>query len=167
MIDSITIVETNPVFFVQELFKAFEQGYYPDVNTNEGSMGCVNGLYDIRLFAKDVPYAPLEEETSVHMIASYDRHEWLHEMYRYYRHGFKPCIDTLSWDMLLMKCIAMVDMTYDVSSKKEIMEMEWEELKEFGRKIGAEFNRKREVFEKNIIDVLNHRRSLVGQAGLK
>ena len=131
--ESVTVVETNPFTFVAEVVKAIEQGYLVE-NSNRGWLS-ESSLKEITLY-KDADRSTPQRELGEFVIEEWEAQKFLSELCDYVICGGKVNIDSLYWDMTGKKRIEGKMYLKGRYNKAELVEMDWDSLKEACKELG-------------------------------
>jgi hypothetical protein len=125
--ESVTIVEVNPILFLREFISAVENGYYIE-NTNAGHIS-ENVLKEITLYKNEDKVfdpIPLGELT----VGEYNTQLFLNQVCHAVAVGAKFDLDTLVWDTLGTKIVKGVMYLKPEYNKEQLSELSWEDFKE-------------------------------------
>lgn len=131
--ESITVLETNPVLFMQEFISAVQDGYYVQ-NTNAGhiSEGILKEIVLYKNEEKEFEGIDLGE------IAIMERNTqvFLSQVCHAVAVGAKFDLDSLAWDSVGWKVLKGTMYLKGRYNKAELAELDWEELKDACKELG-------------------------------
>lgn len=133
MTESITIVEVNPILFLQEFISAVQEGYYVE-NTNAGHIS-ENVLKEITLYKNEDKVfdpIPLGEMT----IMERNSQAFLSQVCHAVAVGAKFNLDSLSWDTIGWKMVKGTMYLKGDFTKEDLAEQDWETFKASVKTIG-------------------------------
>lgn len=131
--ESVNIVEVNPILFMREFISAVENGYYIE-NTNAGHIS-ENVLKEITLYKnedKEFDPIPLGEMT----VVEYNTQLFLNQVCHAVAVGAKFDLDTLVWDTLGTKIVKGVMYLKGEFTKEDLAEQDWDTFKSSVKTIG-------------------------------
>lgn len=124
--ESITIVQVNPILFLQEFISAVENGYYVE-NTNAGHIS-ENVLKEITLYKNEDKMfdpIPLGELT----LMERNTQAFLSQVCHAVAVGAKFNLDSLSWDTIGWKMVKGTMYLKPDYTKEQLSELSWEDFK--------------------------------------
>jgi hypothetical protein len=163
MTNFITVVETNPVIFVQQIAQKVSEGWNVDCLRQYGSISVTGSLFEVNMYDDVVPRE--FDAGSVYNVDVYSPAMWLEHICDAVQSGYAVVESSIQYDTTGKKQCVLVstnDELNTLDSKEALGELSWEALKELGDKVQAERNRLRNVYTLNIIRKLNSRRELLG-----
>lgn len=133
MSESITILETNPVLFMQEFINAVQNNYYVE-NTNAGhiSDGILKEIVLYKNEDKEFEGIDLGETT----IMERNAQSFLNQVCHAVAVGAKFDLDSLVWDSTGWKVLKGTMYLKGRYNKAELAEMDWDSLKEACKELG-------------------------------
>lgn len=131
--ESITILETNPVLFMQEFITAVQNDYYVE-NTNAGhiSDGILKEIVLYKNEDKEFEGIDLGETT----IMERNAQSFLNQVCHAVAVGAKFDLDSLVWDSTGWKVLKGTMYLKGRYNKAELAEMDWDSLKEACKELG-------------------------------
>lgn len=163
MTSFITVVETNPIIFVQQVAQKVREGWNVDCLRQYGSISVSGVLFEVNMY-DDV--APREFNAgNVYTVDVHSPSMWIEHICDAVQNGYDVVESSIDYDTTgIKKCVLVStnDEMNTLDSKEALGELSWEALKELGDRCGAERNRLRNVYTLNIIRKLNDRRALLG-----
>lgn len=129
-----TIINTNPLIFVQDIVSAIKEGYFVE-NSNRGWV-MTGILKEINLYKnkhKEFESKPYGKS----VISSYNPQEFLLELQDYVMSGAVVDIESLYWDSTSLKQINVERVAPEFYSKDELLALDWKDLKEECAKVGV------------------------------
>lgn len=163
MTSFITVVETNPAIFVQQIAQKVREGWNVDCLRQYGSISVTGSLFEVNMYDDVVP-----RDFHGGSVVSVDMHSpmmWIERICDAVQNGYAVVEGSIHYDSIGMKYCVLVstnDELNTLDSKEALGELSWEALKELGDRVFAERNRLRNVYTLNIIRKLNERRALLG-----
>ena len=129
-----TILNTNPYIFVQDIVSAIKEGFLVE-NSNRGWV--LNGvLKEVNLY-KDKHREFEVKPYGKAIVSSYSPQEFLLELQDYVMSGAVVDIDSLYWDSMSLKQIAVERVAPEFYSKEELLALDWKDLKDECLKVGV------------------------------
>ena len=124
--ESITVLETNPVLFMQEFITAVQNGYYVE-NTNAGhvSDGILKEIVLYKNEDKEFEGIDLGEIT----IMERNTQAFLNQVCHAVAVGAKFDLDSLAWDSVGWKVLKGTMYLKPEYTKEQLSEMDWETFK--------------------------------------
>lgn len=131
--ESITVLETNPVLFMQEFITAVQNDYYVE-NTNAGhiSDGILKEIVLYKNEDKEFEGIDLGEIT----IMERNAQSFLNQVCHAVAVGAKFDLDSLVWDSTGWKVLKGTMYLKGRYNKAELAEMDWDSLKEACKELG-------------------------------
>jgi hypothetical protein len=126
MIDSLTVIETNPYIFIDKIVDAIEQGFLVE-NSNRGWIS-ESHLKEITLY-KNADRTTVQKELGEFVIEEWQSQKFLSELCDYVVAGGKPSIDSLYWDHVGKKRIEGKMYLIPEWTKEELAEQDWDTFK--------------------------------------
>ena len=163
MTSFITVVETNPIIFVQQITQKVREGWNVDCLRQYGSISVTGNLFEVNMY-DDVVKREFHAG-SVYSVDVFSPAMWLEHICDAVQNGYVVVESSIQYDTTGKKQCVLVstdDELNTLDSKEALSELSWKALKELGDKIGSERNRLRGVYTLNIIRKLNSRRELLG-----
>jgi hypothetical protein len=126
MTETINIVETNPVLFMQEFITAVQNGYFVE-NTNAGhvSDGILKEIVLYKDEEKEFDKIDLGELT----VMDYNSQAFLNQVCSCVAQGAKFDLNSLQWDSTGMKIVKGTMFLKPEFTKEELAEQDWETFK--------------------------------------
>lgn len=124
--ESVCIIQTNPVIFMQEFISAVQDGYYVQ-NTNAGhiSEGILKEIVLYKDEDKVFDPIPLGELT----VMDYNSQAFLNQVCSCVAQGAKFDLNSLQWDSTGMKIVKGTMFLKPEFTKEDLVEMTWEDFK--------------------------------------
>jgi hypothetical protein len=131
--ESVCIIQTNPVIFMQEFISAVQDGYYVQ-NTNAGhiSEGILKEIVLYKDEDKVFDPIPLGELT----IMDYNSQAFLNQVCHAVAVGARFNLDSLAWDSTGWKVLKGTMYLKPEYTKEQLSEMDWETFKAGVKTIG-------------------------------
>lgn len=142
------IFESNPNIFLLRFIEAVKQGYRLQ-NTNEGTV--IEGNYfSVMLYQceYEIPSVPVGKQ----VIEEYNRMEFWKKVQDYVLNNAIIDVESLHYNLMGAKLVSCVVKPSDAYTKEELSNLEWEVVKELGKKYDC-FNRQRKVMESSLLKV--------------
>ncbi|WP_373033400.1 hypothetical protein [Sulfurovum sp.] len=142
------IFESNPNIFLLRFIEAVKQGYRLQ-NTNEGTV--IEGNYfSVMLYQceYEIPSVPVGKQ----MIEEYDRMEFWKKVQDHVLNNAIIDVESLHYNLMGAKLVSCVVRPSDAYTKEELSNLEWEVVKELGKKYDC-FNRQRKVMESSLVRI--------------
>ena len=132
MMESITVLETNPVLFMQEFINAVQNGYYVQ-NTNAGhiSEGMLKEIVLYKNEDKEFEGIDLGEIT----IMERNTQAFLSQVCHAVAVGAKFDLDSLAWDSTGWKVLKGTMYLVGEYTKEDLAALSWEEFKDAVRPV--------------------------------
>jgi hypothetical protein len=125
--ESVTVLQTNPLTFIAEIVEAIEQGYLVE-SSNRGWVS--DGvLKEINLY-KNPDKVFEKKEIGEFVIDEWDTQKFLSELCDYIVCGGKVDIDSLLWPPVSKKYIEGKMFLIPEYTKEQLAEMTWSDFKE-------------------------------------
>jgi hypothetical protein len=131
--ESVTVLQTNPLTFIAEVVEAIEQGYLVE-SSNRGWVSD-SILKQITLY-KDADRTTVQKELGEFVIDEWDAQKFLSELCDFVVCGGKVDIESLRWDTTGKKYIEGKMYLIPQWSKEELAEQDWETFKASVKTIG-------------------------------
>lgn len=148
MTQQLEIFESNPNIFLLRFIEAVKQGYRLQ-NTNEGTV--IEGNYfSVMLYQceYEIPSVPVGKQ----VIEEYNRMEFWKKVQDYVLNNAIIDVESLHYNLMGAKLVSCVVRPSDAYTKEELSNLEWEVVKELGKKYDC-FNRQRKVMESALLKV--------------
>ena len=148
MIQQLEIFESNPNIFLLRFIEAVKQGYRLQ-NTNEGTV--IEGNYfSVMLYQceYEIPSVPVGKQ----VIEEYNRMEFWKKVQDYVLNNAIIDVESLHYNLMGAKLVSCVVRPSDAYTKEELSNLEWEVVKELGKKYDC-FNRQRKVMESSLVGI--------------
>lgn len=148
MTQQLEIFESNPNIFLLRFIEAVEQGYRLQ-NTNEGTV--IEGNYfSVMLYQceYEIPSVPVGKQ----VIEEYNRMEFWKKVQDYVLNNAIIDVESLHYNLMGAKLVSCVVKPSDAYTKEELSNLEWEVVKELGKKYDC-FNRQRKVMESSLVRI--------------
>lgn len=145
---SLEIFESNPNIFLLRFIEAVKQGYRLQ-NTNEGTV--IEGNYfSVMLYQceYEIPSVPVGKQ----VIEEYNRMEFWKKVQDYVLNNAIIDVESLHYNLMGAKLVSCVVRPSDAYTKEELSNLEWEVVKELGKKYDC-FNRQRKVMESSLVRI--------------
>ena len=142
------IFESNPNIFLLRFIEAVKQGYRLQ-NTNEGTV--IEGNYfSVMLYQceYEIPSVPVGKQ----VIEEYNRMEFWKKVQDYVLNNAIIDVESLHYNLMGAKLVSCVVRPGDAYTKEELSNLEWEVVKELGKKYDC-FNRQRKVMESSLVRI--------------
>ena len=142
------IFESNPNIFLLRFIEAVKQGYRLQ-NTNEGTV--IEGNYfSVMLYQceYEIPSVPVGKQ----VIEEYNRMEFWKKVQDYVLNNAIIDVESLHYNLMGAKLVSCVVRPSDAYTKEELSNLEWEVVKELGKKYDC-FNRQRKVMESSLVRI--------------
>ena len=142
------IFESNPNVFLGWFIEAVKQGYRLQ-NTNEGTV--IEGNYfSVMLYQceYEIPSVPVGKQ----VIEEYNRMEFWKKVQDYVLNNAIIDVESLHYNLMGAKLVSCVVRPSDAYTKEELSNLEWEVVKELGKKYDC-FNRQRKVMESSLVRI--------------
>lgn len=142
------IFESNPNIFLLRFIEAVKQGYRLQ-NTNEGTV--IEGNYfSVMLYQceYEIPNVPVGKQ----VIEEYNRMEFWKKVQDYVLNNAIIDVESLHYNLMGAKLVSCVVRPSDAYTKEELSNLEWEVVKELGKKYDC-FNRQRKVMESSLVRI--------------
>lgn len=148
MTQKLEIFESNPNIFLLRFIEAVKQGYRLQ-NTNEGTV--IEGNYfSVMLYQceYEIPNVPVGKQ----VIEEYNRMEFWKKVQDYVLNNAIIYVESLHYNLMGAKLVSCVVRPSDAYTKEELESLEWDVVKEIGKKYNC-FNRQRKVMESALIRI--------------
>lgn len=125
--ESITVLETNPVLFMQKFITAVQNGYFVE-NTNAGHVS--DGILKEIVLYKNEDKEFEKKEIGEFVISDYNAQNFLYELCAWVSQGAHVDIDSLFWDTTGIKSIKGKLYLPAQYTKEQLGDLSWNDFKE-------------------------------------
>lgn len=150
--ESVGVLDTNPILFVQRVVEQIKNGYYAEPS-NEGYISTYP-MFEIRLYQKEAPKAKKFDSDEI-FISEYDNMKFILAIQDAVVAGYGIEDGTLDWNTVGSSYVKMYKLPIipdEVYTREELEAMPWDQLKGLGYRYDC-FNRRRKVMESALMKI--------------